>query len=65
MIQKIFKLRGNPIEERQSFPLLCYADLQGFLRVNKNEEEEEEEAASEEKKVANAEKESEVSEMGR
>lgn len=63
MIQKIFKLRGNPIEERQSFPLLCYANLQGFLRVIKNEEEEE--AASEEKKVTNAEKESEVSEMGR
>lgn len=63
MIQKIFKLRGNPIEERQSFPLLCYADLQGFLQGIKNEEEEE--AASKEKKVTNAEKESEVSEMGR
>lgn len=63
MIQKIFKLRGNPIEERQSFPLFCYADLQGFLRGIKNEEEEE--AASKEKKVTNAEKESEVSEMGR
>lgn len=64
MIKKIFELRGNPTEERQSFPLLCYADLQGFLRGIKNEEEEEE-AASKEKKVTNAEKESEVSEMGR